>query len=300
MSTPSRIKQLDDKTIGHIAAGEVVERPAQVVKELVENSIDAGSSNITIEIERGGFDLIRISDNGTGIEEEDLLSLDRHATSKLSTERTAEIGTLGFRGEAPSIGMVSKLTISSRPANTEGRQIVMDNGDKNPIKPVGIAVGTVIEVSNIFAKQPARLAFQRRPATETSRVVDVVVSHAISHPEVGFRLISDEKTILEVPAVEDIEDRLYDVLGRQAGKMIPISPPPADSNAPGEETWRGWISTPDITRGKGDDIHILINGRPVAAQPFLQSIRRGYRTRLMQGRHPVAVLMLDLPTFVSM
>ncbi len=164
MSTPSRIKQLDDRTIGHIAAGEVVERPAQVVKELVENSIDAGSSNITIEIERGGFDLIRISDNGTGIHEEDLpLSLDRHATSKLSTESDlAEIGTLGFRGEAlASIGMVSKLTISSRPANTEGRQIVMDNGDKNPIKPVGIAVGTVIEVSNIFAKQPARLAFQR-------------------------------------------------------------------------------------------------------------------------------------------
>ncbi|MGB1475076.1 MAG: DNA mismatch repair endonuclease MutL [Candidatus Poseidoniaceae archaeon] len=298
MSNPSRIKQLDDRTIGHIAAGEVVERPAQVVKELVENSIDAGSSNITIEVERGGFDLIRISDNGSGIHEDDLpLSLDRHATSKLSTESDlAEIGTLGFRGEAlASIGMVSKLTISSRPADTEGRQIMMDNGDKSPIKPVGIAEGTVIEVSNIFAKQPARLAFQRRPATETSRVVDVVVSHAISHPEVGFRLISDEKTILEVPAVEDIEDRLYDVLGRQAGKMIPISSPPTDSDAPGDESWSGWISTPDITRGKGDDIHILINGRPVAAQPFLQSIRRGYRTRLMQGRHPVAVLMLELP-----
>ena len=298
MSEPSRIKQLDDRTIGHIAAGEVVERPAQVVKELIENSIDAKSSRITVEIDRGGFDLIRITDNGTGIHEHDLsLSLDRHATSKLSNEDDlAAIGTLGFRGEAlASIGMVSKLSISSRPQGTEGRRIVMDNGNKGKIEPAGIAEGTSIEVSQIFANQPARLAFQRRPATETSKIVDVVVSHAISHPEVGFRLISDEKTILEVPAVDEMEDRLYDVLGRQAGKMIPISAPTSDSDAPGDERWSGWISTPDITRGKGDEIHVLINGRPVAAQPFLQSIRRGYKTRLMQGRHPVAVLLLDLP-----
>ncbi len=298
MSDPSRIKQLDDRTIGHIAAGEVVERPAQVVKELIENSIDAGSKRITIDIERGGFDLMRIIDDGSGIHEEDLsLSLDRHATSKLSTqEDLAAIGTLGFRGEAlASIGMVSKLSISSRPSGTEGRQITMDNGDKGAIQPTGIAEGTCIEVSHLFANQPARLAFQRRPATETSRIVDVVVSHAICHPEVGFRLSSDEKVILEVPAVDEMEDRLYDVLGRQAGKMIQISSPPSDKDAPGDENWTGWISTPDITRGKGDDIHILINGRPVAAQPFLQSIRRGYRTRLMQGRHPVAVLLLDLP-----
>jgi DNA mismatch repair protein MutL len=298
MSQPSRIKQLDERTIGHIAAGEVVERPAQVVKELIENSIDAESSRITIEIERGGFDLIRITDDGSGIHEHDLsLSLDRHATSKLSSEEDlAAIGTLGFRGEAlASIGMVSKLSISSRPLGTEGRKIVMDNGNKGKIEPAGVAEGTSIEVSHIFANQPARLAFQRRPATETSKIVDVVVSHAISHPEVGFRLVSDEKTILEVPAVDEMEDRLYDVLGRQAGKMIQISEPPGDSDAPGDENWSGWISTPDITRGKGDEIHILINGRPVAAQPFLQSIRRGYRTRLMQGRHPVAVLLLDLP-----
>lgn len=298
MTEPSRIKQLDERTIGHIAAGEVVERPAQVVKELVENSIDAGSNRITIEVERGGFDLIRITDNGSGIHESDLsLSLDRHATSKLSNEKDlAAIGTLGFRGEAlASIGVVSRLTISSRPPQAEGRSIVMDNGDKSQVTPAGIAEGTVIEVSRIFVNQPARLAFQRRPATETSKIVDVVVSHAISHPEVAFRLVSDEKTILEVPAVEEMEDRLYDVLGRQAGKMIKISSPPADKDAPGEESWSGWISTPDITRGKGDEIHVLINGRPVASQPFLQSIRRGYRTRLMQGRHPVAVLMLNLP-----
>ena len=221
MTNPSRIKQLDERTIGHIAAGEVVERPAQVVKELVENSIDAGSNHITVNVERGGFDIICITDDGSGIHEDDLsLSLDRHATSKLSSEEDlAAIGTLGFRGEAlASIGMVSMLSISSRPPGTEGRKIVMDNGNKSSIEPVGMAIGTSIEVSNIFANQPARLAFQRRPATETSKIVDVVVSHAISHPEVGFRLVSDEKVILEVPAVEDMEDRLYDILGRQASK----------------------------------------------------------------------------------
>lgn len=299
MSIPSRIKQLDERTIGHIAAGEVVERPAQVVKELVENSIDAGAKRINIDIERGGFDLMKITDDGSGIHEDDLpLSLDRHATSKLrSEEDLASIGTLGFRGEAlASIGMVSKLGISSRPPNSEGRKIVMDNGDKGGIEPAGVAEGTCIEVSHIFINQPARLAFQRRPATETSKIVDVVVAHAISHPEVGFRLTSDEKVILEVPAVEQMEDRLYDILGRQAGKMIELTSPSSDEDAPGDEKWSGWISTPDITRGKGDDIHVLINGRPVAAQPFLQSIRRGYRTRLMQGRHPVAVLLLELPT----
>ena len=205
MSNPSRIIQLDEKTIGHIAAGEVVERPAQVVKELIENSIDAGSTRITVDVERGGFDLIRILDDGSGIHEEDLsLSLDRHATSKLrSQEDLAAIGTLGFRGEAlASIGMVSELSISSRPQGTEGRSILMDNGDKGNIVPAGIAEGTCIEVSHIFKNQPARLAFQRRPATETSKIVDVVVSHAISHPEVGFRLTSDERVILEVPAVD--------------------------------------------------------------------------------------------------
>ncbi len=298
MNSPNRISQLDDYTIGHIAAGEVVERPAQVVKELIENSIDAGSTKLVIEIMNGGFDRISISDNGSGIHHEDLpLALDRHATSKLKDqEDLSSIVTLGFRGEAlASIGMVSKLTISSRPRSMDGKQIVMSDGDKGNVEPVGMPEGTKIDVENIFRNQPARLAFQRRPATETSKIVDVVVSHAIAHPEVSFKLLSDERVLLEVPIVENIEDRLYDVLGGQAGKMIKLNSPETDENAPGEERWEGWISTPDITRGKGDEIHVLINGRPVASQPFNQSIRRGYKTRLMQGRHPVAVLKLNLP-----
>ena len=296
--TPPTIVQLDDKTIGLIAAGEVVERPAQVVKELLENSVDAGSTRVNIEIQRGGFDLISVTDNGHGIPESELiLAVTRHATSKLTdASDLAAIGTLGFRGEAlASIGAVSHLKVASRPESSEGRAIVVEDGDVHEAKPEGMAEGTKIEVGNLFANQPARLAFQRRAATETAQVVDVVVSHALCNPQVSFRLTVDGRPILETPETEDMRDRLYDLLGASSEKMIPLTCSDVDSEAPGEERWRGWISPPDISRGKSDDVHIIINGRPVAAQPFLQSIKRGYHTRLMVGRHPVVVLLLDLP-----
>lgn len=295
---PQRIVQLDDATIGHIAAGEVVERPAQVVKELVENSLDAGATAITVLVENGGFDRLVVEDNGSGITADDLsLALDRHATSKLSTkEDLASIVSLGFRGEAlASIGMVSKLTVASQPPGAAGASIVMEDGVKSPVQPVGMHDGTRISVEHLFQNTPARLAFQRRPETETARIVDVMVNHALAHPECGFHLKSVDRTLLNVPATDDMLDRLYDIMGAQATELIPLEQPPSDNDAPGDERWNGWISTPDITRGKGDDIHVLINNRPVAAGPFLQAIRRGYRTRLMQGRHPLAVINLTCP-----
>ena len=295
---PSRIAQLDDATIGHIAAGEVVERPAQVVKELIENSLDAHATTITVTVERGGFDRLMVEDNGSGIVEDDLpLALDRHATSKLQSRQDLnEIHSLGFRGEAlASIGMVARLEIASRPQGCEGASIVMEDGIKSPVTPSGMPHGTRITVEHLFQNTPARLAFQRRAETETARIVDVVVQHALAHPETSFHLQSESRTLLNVPQTTDMIDRLYDVLGSQANQMLPLIKPKDDDDAPGEETWTGWISTPDITRGKGDDIHILINDRPVATGPFLQSIRRGYRTRLMQGRHPLAVLHLRCP-----
>lgn len=293
-----RIQQLDDATIGHIAAGEVVERPAQVVKELIENSLDAGSRTIAVTVENGGFDALVVEDDGTGIVAEDLpLALDRHATSKLTHKNDlASIASLGFRGEAlASIGMVSRLTIASRPESTEGASIVMEDGIKQGVKPTGMPHGTRISVEHLFQNTPARLAFQRRPETETARIVDVVVSHALAHPECAFHLKTERRTLLNVPATDDMLDRLYDIMGAQATDLIGLKQPPDDEQAPGSERWEGWISTPDITRGKGDDIHILINDRPVAAGPFLQAIRRGYKTRLMHGRHPVAVLNLTCP-----
>ena len=293
-----QIVQLDDKTIGLIAAGEVVERPAQVVKELLENSLDAGATRIEVIIDRGGFDLISVRDDGRGIVADQLkLAVTRHATSKLSDAADlSAIYTLGFRGEAlASIGAVSILKVASRPQGNEGRSITVADGEVKEIEAEGLAFGTLIEVRNLFANQPARLAFQRRPATETAKVVDVVVSHALCTPKVSFRLTVDGRSILDTPKTDEIGERLYDLLGGSSERLVELSASETDSEAPGEERWRGWISPPDINRGRADDVHIIINGRPVASQPFLQAIKRGYHTRLMVGRHPVAVLMLDLP-----
>lgn len=239
-----RIQQLDDATIGHIAAGEVVERPAQVVKELIENSLDAGSRTIAVTVENGGFDALVVEDDGTGIVAEDLpLALDRHATSKLTHKNDlASIASLGFRGEAlASIGMVSRLTIASRPESTEGASIVMEDGIKQGVKPTGMPHGTRISVEHLFQNTPARLAFQRRPETETARIVDVVVSHALAHPECAFHLKTERRTLLNVPATDDMLDRLYDIMGAQATDLIGLKQPPDDEQAPGSERWEGWI-----------------------------------------------------------
>lgn len=296
-----RIRQLDDRTIGFIAAGEVVERPAQVVKELLENSIDAHSKWITIEVERGGFDSIKVSDDGIGIHRDDLSrSVDRHATSKLRDEEDlSTINTLGFRGEAlASIGMVSALSVRSRRRDSgsdSGFVIEMKDGNKGEVETCGMPEGTIIEVRDLFKSQPARLSFQRRPSTETARIVDVVVQQAMANAEVRIALISDGKVLLEAPSAEDPMDRLYDLLGAQASRLLQLKQPTQDEDAPGQERWSGWISPPDISRSRGDEVNILINGRPVAAQPFHAAIRRGYHTRLMVGRHPVCVLSLEIP-----
>ncbi len=292
------IMQLDDDTIGHIAAGEVVERPAQVVKELVENSIDAGSSRIRVEIDRGGFDRIAVIDDGGGIPAEELeLAVTRHATSKLSTATDlSAIHTLGFRGEAlASIGMVSQLTVSSRSANSDGMSISVNDGQKQPLEPTGIAPGTVIEVSNLFANIPARLSFQKRPATESAAIVDIVVAQALCNPSIGFTVSIDGRIVLDTPPGVEISDRLFDLIGSSAENLVPLECSDEDAQAPGDEVWAGWISPPEVNRSKGDEIHVIINGRPVANSPFTQAIRRGYHTRLMVGRHPICVLRLSLP-----
>ena len=292
------IQQLDDDTIGHIAAGEVVERPAQVVKELVENSIDAGSNRIRVEIERGGFDRISVIDDGGGIPADELeLAVTRHATSKLATATDlSAIHTLGFRGEAlASIGMVSELRVSSRTSDSEGMRISVDDGAKKPLEPAGIAPGSVIEVRNLFANLPARLSFQKRPSTESAAIVEIVVSQALCNPTIGFTVNIDGRNVLETPPSVEMSDRLFDLIGAPAERLVPLHCSDADAEAPGDEQWSGWISPPDLTRSKGDEIHVIINGRPVASSPFNQAIRRGYHTRLMVGRHPICVLQLNLP-----
>jgi len=294
----NEIRKLDEKTISKIAAGEVVERPAQVVKELIENSIDAESSNIKIEIENGGFDSITITDDGNGINEDDLLlSIERHATSKLSRiEDLNEIYSLGFRGEAlSSIAAISKLQISSRKENCDGYQLKVTGGDVEKIEPCAMNKGTMVNINDIFFNVPARLAFQRRSATESAKIVEIVVQHAMAHPNISFNLKNEGRLMLNVPSVANLQDRLFDLLGLSATKLIQLQSPPADENAPGDEVWSGWISPPEVTRGRNDDVHVLVNNRVVTNQPFSEAIRRGYHTRLMVGRHPVAVLNLNLP-----
>ena len=293
-----QIQQLDDATIGRIAAGEVVERPAQVVKELVENSLDAGSKNISIVVEDGGFTRLSVEDDGHGIPKDELnLAVNRHATSKLRTsEDLSDIGTLGFRGEAlAAIGSVSHLRIESKLLDQDGSFIEVIDGEVHPIGPVGKSVGTRIVVKDIFSSVPARMAFQRRPSTESSAIVDVVMAYALAHPDVGFSIRVDGRPILSSPGPTTPESRLFDVLGGSSERLIEISIPPSDESAPGDERWRGWISPPSVDRGRSDEIHVFVNDRAVAATPFLQSIRRGYQTRLMVGRHPVCVLFLDMP-----
>ena len=300
LTTPARreIIQLDELTIGKIAAGEVVERPAQVVKELVENSLDAGAGRIRIEIQRGGFDRITVIDDGHGIHPDELpLAITRHATSKISQpDDLNHIETKGFRGEAlASIGAVSQLIVASRLSEDEGFQIILDNGIVGNVEPAALAPGTRIEVLNLFTKVPARLSFQRRPSTETAAIVDVGVQMALCQPSAGLIVEVDGRVVLDCPPAESKEDRLYDLFGATSAELIPLSSPSSDDDAPGDERWSGWISPPGLTRSRSDDIHILVNGRPVAAGPFLQAVRRGYHTRLMVGRHPIGVLSLVLP-----
>ena len=293
-----KIQKLDDNTISQIAAGEVVERPAQVVKELIENSIDAGSTNIIIEIENGGFDSIKITDNGSGINKEELnLSIERHATSKLvRIEDLNQIYTLGFRGEAlSSIAAISNLKISSRQEDSDGFQLSVSGGNIGNIEPCAMNKGTIVSVNDIFFNVPARLAFQRRPATESAKIVEITVEHAMAHPNVSFNLQNEGRLMLNVPATNDLNERLFDLLGLSATKLIELQSPPEDNDAPGDELWSGWISPPELSRGRNDDVHILVNNRVVTSQPFSEAIRRGYHTRLMVGRHPVAVLNLEIP-----
>ena len=301
MSDSSRlpIQQLDELTIDQIAAGEVVERPAQVVKELVENSIDSGSKKIRIEIVNGGFSRISVIDDGHGIPKEELkLAIKRHATSKISSsEDLRTIVTKGFRGEAlASIAAVSKMTLSSKVRGSEGFSITVDNGLVEDIELTSVPPGTKVDVQHLFQKIPARLSFQRRPSTENSAIVDIAISLALSESKVGILVEIDGRTVLDCPPCDSMEDRLYDLFGTTSSKLIPLESSEVDKDAPGRENWDGWISPPGISRSRSDDIHVLVNGRPVNPGPFLQSIRRGYHTRLMVGRHPIGVLSLNLPT----
>jgi len=289
-----RIQILPDILSNKIAAGEVVERPASVVKELLENAIDANSSRILIDIENGGRSLIRISDNGSGMNRDDaLLSIERYATSKIHTDADLfSIKTLGFRGEAlPSIAAVSRFSLTTRDASSEtGTKILIDGGKIRNVMEVGTPVGTMIDVNNLFYNIPARRKFLKATDTEMGHILETVSAVALGCPEIGFRITHNGKTVKNWPPTDNPLDRVSSVFGQDIrGDLHKLRMESQDV------TVYGWISSPSLTRSTSQKIYLYVNGRFIRDRGLQHALFEGYRGRLMKGRFPVAVLYIDVP-----
>ena len=297
------IRQLPDRLIDQIAAGEVVERPASALKELTENALDAGSSRISISLLRGGIDAIIVTDDGHGMSPDDLkLAVRRHATSKLPDGRLDDIRFLGFRGEAlPSIGAVSRLEITSRQADSgEGWQITVDAGDVGAVQPAALDRGTRVAVRQLFKVVPARLKFLKTERTEQGRCLDMIRRLAMAWPRVGFVLEGDGRTLLDLPAPRDDlaagdDDqlrvrRLAAVMGQTFGdEAVRIDARREDIGL------RGLVSLPTMNRPTPGSIYLFVNGRPVQDRSLIGAIRAGYGDTLPRGRYPMAALFLTVP-----
>ncbi len=293
-----RIHRLSAQLANQIAAGEVVERPASVVKELVENSIDAGAGSVTIEIDRAGVERIRVRDDGHGIERDDLvLALSRHATSKIhEVGDLASITSLGFRGEAlPSIASVAQLTLSSRVAGDDHGWQLRVEGDvpRGEPRPVAHPVGTTVEVRDLFFNVPARRKFLRTERTEFGHVEEVVRRMALSRFDIAWHLRHNRREILALPAVGDDEApeaRLEALFGDAfVEQMLRLE------TAAGDLRLRGWIGRPTSSRSQADMQYFYVNGRIVRDRLVSHALRQAYRDVLYQGRHPVYILYLDMP-----
>ena len=289
-----KIKVLSDEMASRIAAGEVVERPASVVKELIENSLDAGATEIFVWLEKSGTAAIRITDNGEGMTPEELaLAVERHATSKLGEDDDLfRIATLGFRGEAlPSIGSIAKMAISSRPASRDsGSKLTVDGGKKGEVHAAAAALGTSIEIRDIFYNTPARRKFLKAPATELSHVCDVVNRLALANPLVHFRLQHDGRTVADYVAVKHERDRVQQVLGIDVVKSLK---PFAFSQ--GEITVSGFLSTAPTSFPNARYLFTFVNRRYVRDKVLTHALLHGYDTLLMKGQYPAVVLNLEIP-----
>ncbi len=289
-----KIQVLSDEMASRIAAGEVVERPASVVKELIENSLDAGATEIFIWLEKSGTVAIRITDNGEGMTPEDLmLAVERHATSKLKAEDDLfRIATLGFRGEAlPSIGSIARMAISSRPASTvSGAKLAIDGGKKGEVHAAPAPVGTTIEIRDIFYNTPARRKFLKSPATELSHICDVVNRLALANPKVHLRLQHDGRTVADYVAVKQARDRVQQVLGIEVAKSLkPFS------SVQGEMSASGFLSTAPTSFPNARYLFTFVNRRYVRDKVLTHALLHGYDTLLMKGQYPAVVLFLEVP-----
>ena len=307
MSSPARfdlkrndvsIQLLDNETIGKIAAGEVVERPASVVKELIENALDAQSTRIAVSIEAGGTQLIEVVDNGIGIAAPELpLALQRHATSKLSAfEDLDGLRTLGFRGEAlPSIAAVSSLRVRSRTSESQQAASVRINfGASDPVASESGTSGTSVQVRDLFENVPARRKFQRQPSTETGLIVRLVSAYAAAYPEIGFTLTVDGRRSFSTSGSGDIIEAATAVFGLDIGRAaIELMEPDPDARVPGVTT-SGWLCAPTVTRSHRQQMIFFVNGRQIQSRTLMFALEEAYHTLLMVGRHPVTMVRISV------
>ncbi|MBA3961122.1 MAG: DNA mismatch repair endonuclease MutL [Chthoniobacterales bacterium] len=290
----SRVHLLSDTLASQVAAGEVIERPASVVKELVENSIDAHAQAIEIMIRRGGISLIRVTDDGVGMDRDDaLLCLERHATSKIRTAADlATIGTLGFRGEAlPSIASVARFRLTTREKEAvAGTEVIVSGGKLETARDGGEAPGTQVEVRSLFYNLPARRKFLRSENTETRNIEHQLNLQAIGHPEIAFSFVRDERLVFQLPGTKLLRERIRDLLGSELlARLLEIEP-----RARAKIQLRGFIGQAGVSRASRAQQFIFVNGRAIESPVVGAALREGYHTALMKGQFPVTFLFIAL------
>ncbi len=292
------IRQLSQVEINRIAAGEVIERPASAVKELVENAIDAGAASIEIVAQNGGLSLLRVTDDGCGMDEADLsLCIERHATSKLPAGNLQDIRTLGFRGEAlPSLGSVAGLRIVTRPAGlARGFEISVESGRKSAVRPAAARPGTCIEVRDLFAATPARLKFMKSERAENAAITDVVKRLALACPQAGFSLTVGERASLALPAADpEDESAVRHRLARIMGRDFAEDSEPVRLERDGISL-SGFAGRPTLNRPDASLQYLFVNGRPVKDRLLLSAIRGAYQDLVPKGRYPLLALFLTVP-----
>ena len=300
MSETPTIHALDDATVRRIAAGEVVERPASVVKELIENSLDADASRVTVAVDGGGTDGVRVRDDGVGMTATDLeRAVEEHTTSKISSgEDLAAVGTLGFRGEAlHTIGAVSRLTIRSRARDGDrGHELAVEGGEVGDVRPSGCPPGTVVEVEDLFYNTPARQKFLKTETTEFDHVNRVVTQYALANPDVATTLEHDGREVFSTDGSGDLESAILAVYGREvASSMVQVSAAPDESPV---DSVTGLVSHPETTRAGREYLSTFVNGRYVTAGTLRKAVLDAYGGQLAPDRYPFAVLFVDVPPAV--
>jgi DNA mismatch repair protein MutL len=289
-----RIRLLSEAVASQVAAGEVVERPASVVKELVENSLDAGAREIGIAIRRGGISLVRVIDDGCGMDRDDaLLSLERHATSKIRSAADLQtVATLGFRGEAlPSIASVSRFRLTTREGDAiAGTEIIVNGGKIDVVRDGGEAPGTQVEVRSLFYNLPARRKFLRSENTESRNIEHQIHLQAIGHPEIGFSLMRDDRILFQLPATAALGDRIRDLYGVELlQRLVEVN----GVLAPKIQI-SGFIGQAGLSRQNRSQQLVFVNGRAIESNLITGAVREGYHTALMKGQYPVTFLFLEL------